>query len=116
MIFITALILTVRWVIVPLIMLAILYFSNRVARAEGIHPDKRLSARAGFWAGLLIAVIFVMVSLGSITGPDLRVGESLPDFSILPLMLGIFVGFALMFGAWIALPTRFLGVITMALS
>jgi hypothetical protein len=103
-------------VIVPLIMLAILYFAQRVSGAPGIHPDKRLSARAGFWAGLLIAVIFVMVSLSSITGPDLRVGETLPDFRFLPLVLGIFVGFALLFGAWIALPTRFLGVITMALS
>src|SRR5688572_19352806 len=114
--FVTALILTVRWVIVPLIMLAILIFAHRISTAMGIHTDKRLSARAGFWAGLLIAVIFVMTMLAAITGPDLRVGETLPQFGFFPLMLGFLVGFAMLFGVWIALPTRFMGVITTALS
>src|SRR5687768_3712323 len=114
--FITALILTVRWIIVPLIMVAILVFAHRISGAMGIHADKRLSARAGFWAGLLIAVIFVMMMLGSITGPDLRFNEGLPNFGFIPLIMGIGVGFAMLFGVWIALPTRFMGVITTALS
>jgi hypothetical protein len=110
-----AIVFTVRWVIVPLIMLAMLVFGQRISQAPGIHPDKRLSARAGFWAGLLITLIYIIAMLNRISGPDMALQE-MPPFGIFSLLFGVLGGFALLFGVWIALPTRFMGVVTLAFS
>jgi hypothetical protein len=115
MLLVTIIIFTVRWIIVPLIMLSMLIFGQRISQAPGIHPDKRLSARAGFWAGLLITLIYVIAMLGSISGPDLAL-QQMPAFQILSLGFGVLAGFALLFGVWVALPTRFMGVVTLAFS
>jgi hypothetical protein len=113
--FVIALALTVRWVIVPLIMLTLLVFSQRISRGVGLDPDRRISARAGFWMGLLLTLIFVIAMLGNISGPSIRL-EDMPQFSILPLLMGTFAGFAMLFGIFLTLPTRFLGVIIIAMS
>jgi hypothetical protein len=53
--------------------------------------------------------------LGSISGPGLSF-DVLPGFRFLPLMLGLAAGFILLWGVWIALPTRFVGIVTLAVS
>lgn len=114
-ILVTLIVIFVRWMIVPLILLSLLVFGERIGRAPALHSDKRLSARAGFWAGLVFTVIYVIASLGSIAPAGLGLG-AMPGFRLLPLLLGLAAGFILLWGVWIALPTRFLGLVTLALS
>lgn len=117
MIFALAVAFTVRWVVVPLIMVGLLLFGRQLAHAPAIrHSEKRLSARAGWYAGILLALIYLIANLGNIDGPDMSFNAGLPDFRFLALFFGIFAGFALLWGVWIAFPTRYLGLVTLALS
>ena len=69
----------VQWVVVPCIMLALFVFALIVANAVE-ESELKASAWAGFWAGLVVLVIYIVSQLNSIGEPDFQ-------FSTLPGLL-----------------------------
>ncbi len=105
----------VQWIIVPCIMLALLVFALIIVAGTQSNSESRTSAWAGFWAGLVMFVIFVVSQLSSINQKDFDFSY-LPGFVIVPIVFGIIVGF---FFLWIVIlmsPTRLVGLLTLALS
>ncbi len=104
----------VQWVILPSIILAVFAFAWIIASAART-PELRVSAWAGFWAGLLSFVIYVVSQLGEIRDPDSHFAI-LPGLLVLPVASGLAVGFVFLELVRLAVPTRLVGLITLALS
>lgn len=104
----------IKWLIVPLILLSLLNMAKRLANSA-VGEDLKVSAWAGFWAGLVIFVILVISLLSQIYMPTMRI-EDLPGIRILPLLIGFFSGFVILLAFHFAAPTRLVGLITLLLS
>jgi len=105
---------TVQWVILPLIMLAIFAFAWIIA-SSARTPELKVSSWAGFWAGLVTFVVYVVSHLREIREPDLHVA-TLPGLDLLSLGFGLAVGFVFLWAVRNAVPTRLVGLITLMLS
>lgn len=104
---------TVLWVVVPGIMLIMLTLPLRIInRAEG---DAKASARAGFWAGLLLFVLYVVSQLPTLRTPSLIPG-SLPSFDLTPTAIGAVIGFGFLLVMRYVAPTPFVGLLTLSLA
>lgn len=100
--------------IVPFILLSLLNMARRLAKtARG--EDLRVSAWAGFWAGLVIFVILVISLLNQIYMPAVRI-EELPSIKMWPLLLGFVSGYCILLACRFAAPTRLIGLITLLLT
>jgi hypothetical protein len=95
------------WIIVPCIMLGWLLYALSKARTT--------SSRAGFWAGLVIFVVFVISQLGLVRTPDLN-PSALPQLELLPLLGGALVGFVILFMVRIIKADALMGIVTLLLS
>lgn len=104
----------VQWVVVPLIMLAFLIVSWLI-RGGKAASSNRASANAGFWAGLVIFVIYVTSQLDILRDPDFDF-TALPGFLFEPSFSGLAAGFASLWVVKMMAPTRLVGVITLILS
>ncbi len=102
------------WVVVPGIIAAILLFSFLI---PSFIRDKqfKVSAIAGFWAGLLLFVIYAVSQLHTIQEPDLSI-TSLPDFNLIATVIGAVVGFCLLRILIFLKTTPIIGLITLILS
>jgi len=105
---------TVQWVILPLIMCAIFTFAWIIA-SSARTAELRVSSWAGFWAGLLSFVIYVVSQLGQIREPNLHYA-ALPGLQLLPLGWGLTTGFVFLWIVRHAVPTRLVGLITLMLA
>ncbi len=105
---------TVQWVILPLIMFAIFAFAWIIANSART-AELRVSSWAGFWAGLLTFVIYVVSQLSQIREPNLRFAP-LPGLQFLPLGWGLTTGFVFLWLVRHAVPTRLVGLITLMLA
>ena len=94
---------TVQWVILPLIMCAIFTFAWIIA-GSAKTAELRVSSWAGFWAGLLSFVIYVVSQLGQIREPNLQY-SALPGLQLLPLGWGLTTGFVFLGIVRHAVPT-----------
>ncbi len=103
-----------EWLIIPMIMLAIFSFSWLIAR-KARTPELRISAWAGFWAGLLAFVVYAVSELGQIKDPTFRF-TALPGFMLMPLACGLSAGFVFLGLVRLAEPTRLVGLITLTLA
>jgi hypothetical protein len=99
---------TVQWVILPLIMFAIFTFAWIIA-SSARTGELRVSSWAGFWAGLLTFVVYVVSQLGQIREPDLHF-TALPGLRLLPLGWGLTTGFVFLWFFRHAVPTRLVGL------
>jgi hypothetical protein len=104
----------VQWVIVPLIMLAVFAFACVIA-CSARTPESKVSSWAGFCAGLVTFVVYVVSQLNDIREPDLR-SSALPGLLLTPLSLGLGAGFVFLGLVRLAVPTRLVGLITLALA
>ena len=95
------------WIIVPCIMLGWLLYALSKARTT--------SSRAGFWAGLVIFVVFVISQLHLARAPDLSLNQ-LPQLELLPLLVGALVGFNILLVARLIRAEALLGIETLLLS
>jgi hypothetical protein len=105
---------TVQWVILPLIMCAIFAFAWIIA-SSARTAELRVSSWAGFWAGLLSFVIYVVSQLSQIREPNLHY-VPLPGMQLLPLGWGLTTGFVFLWIVRHAVPTRLVGLITLMLA
>jgi len=105
---------TVQWVILPLIMFAIFTLAWIIA-SSARTAELRVSSWAGFWAGLLSFVVYVVSQLDHIREPELRY-VALPGLQLLPLGWGLAAGFMFLWVVRHAVPTRLVGLITLMLA
>jgi hypothetical protein len=105
---------TVQWIILPLIMIAIFVFAWIIA-SSARTAELRVSSWAGFWAGLLSFVIYVVSQLAQIREPNFRYAV-LPGLQLLPLGWGLTAGFVFLWIVRHAVPTRLVGIITLMLA
>ncbi len=104
----------VQWVVIPLIMFAIFAFCSIIV-ATARTPEAKVSSWAGFFAGLLIFVVYVVSQLGQIREPDFRTA-ALPGMLWYPLCCGLVAGFVFLGFVQAAVPTRLVGLITLTLA
>jgi hypothetical protein len=104
----------VQWVIVPLIMLAVFAFACVIA-CSARTPESKVSSWAGFCAGLVTFVVYVVSQLNQIREPDFH-SSALPGLLLFPLGLGLAAGYAFLGLVRLAVPTRLVGLITLALA
>jgi hypothetical protein len=105
---------TVQWVILPLIMFAIFAFAWIIA-SSARTAELKVSSWAGFWAGLLTFVVYVVSHLREIREPDLHV-SALPGLDLWSLVLGFGGGFVFLVLVRHAVPTRLVGLLTLMLA
>jgi hypothetical protein len=77
----------VQWVILPLIMFAIFAFAWIIANSART-AELRVSSWAGFWAGLLSFVVYVVSQLSKIHEPRFQYAD-LPGMQLLPFGWGL---------------------------
>ncbi len=74
-----------------------------------------MSAWAGFFAGLVTFVIYVVSQLNMIHDTDFRV-STLPGLLVWPLIMGLAAGFVFLWLVHYVLPTRLVGILTLMLA
>jgi hypothetical protein len=104
----------VEWVLIPLIMAGLVVVArSMVTRAE--EPDRRTSARAGWWAGLLLFVIYFIQALPSfrVPGPAAEGGIAL---DIVAIVVGAGLGFGILWALSFLSAARVLGFVVLLLT
>ncbi|MBI3978411.1 MAG: hypothetical protein HY331_09530 [Chloroflexi bacterium] len=104
----------IYWGVLPTILIGLFFFSTTIcSRVPDGEP--KTSANAGFWAGLVLFVIFAVAQLPYVQEPQFRPGTRLSlDWG--PTFLGVVLGFGLMWVMRYVVPTRFVGVLVLLLT
>jgi hypothetical protein len=110
----SAIAVTVQWIIVPIIMLALLVFAWIIAGSVS-DSELKVSAWAGFWAGLVLFVVYVVSQLGAIRTPSFNL-FNLPGLLLFELIVGLVLGFLFLWMVRVMIPTRLVGLITLLLA
>ncbi len=104
----------VAWVLIPIIMGGLVVVAwSLVVRAEG--PDRATAARAGWWAGLLLFLLYFLHSLPELRPPDPTAPGSLV-VGFWPVVLGAGLGFALLWGLSFLSAARVGGLVVLLLT
>lgn len=101
------------WLVVPIVLFSLLFWAMRIV-SRTKTPILKTSARAGFWGGLIICVIFTVSRLGDIQGISFSF-SAVPGVDVFNLTLGIVIGFFVILLFGMLIPTRMVGIITMLL-
>ena len=104
----------INWGIVPGILLAFLYFSIIIVRYTS-QDERGTSSRAGFWAGILLMIVFVMSQWHAVKAPSFSF-KSLPSLNLESAGIGLMIGFLFLWIVRFLLPTRMAGLISLILS
>ena len=102
----------VQWVVVPTVLLALWLYSIRLVSSADDGP-RRVSATAGFWAGMLMSAIFVVLRL-----PDLRSPTADPvlvSLTLTGIIVGVVLGFLFLLIVRFVIRTPVVGVLTLIL-
>lgn len=78
--------------VIPGILLTIFVYAI-VFADQMDDPATRLSAWAGFWAGLVVFAVYVPVALSGTSDPEFPSTDHFPDLSLPGLLVGIVTGF-----------------------
>lgn len=106
--------LIVLWGVIPAILLALLIFSMIIVRRTS-YDERRTSARAGFWAGLVLFVGFVISQSHTLKMPA-SIFRYLPALDLIPAGIGFMIGFLFLWGVRFLLTTRMVGLVSLILS
>ncbi len=107
----------VIWIIVPVVILAVLTLAIRITQSAS-DIDLKVSARAGFWAGLLLFVVYIVSQLATLQNTDftLQYFNYQPQFNLFVTIAGVVAGFAVLSGIKFLIPTRLVGLVTLFLT
>ena len=104
----------VNWGIVPAIILSALFFSIIIVRRT-LQDERGTSARAGFWAGILLTIVFVISQWHTVKSPAFSL-KFLPSLNLESAGIGVIIGFLFLWIVRFLLPTRMVGFISLILS
>jgi hypothetical protein len=102
------------WIIVPFILIGIFSFSRLIMKnvASG---ENRISAKAGFWAGLVLFIIYFIYEIPLFKTPEFIKITTL-GINIFGIIIGSFLGFFFLFVVKRWIPTRIVGFVVMFLA
>jgi uncharacterized metal-binding protein len=106
--------LIVLWGVVPGIFLALLIFGIVILRRAS-YDERRTSARAGFWAGLVLFIGYVISQSHTLKIP-VSIFRYLPGLDLVPAAMGFVIGFLFLWGVRFLLLTRMIGIVCLILS
>jgi hypothetical protein len=103
----------VLWIIVPIILLGIIVLAGWIVKrtAEGEH---RLSVKAGYWAGLIGFVAFVVYEKQSFHLPEISKAVAI-ELSLIYFGLAVCFGLFLLHILKLFIPTRLAGFVVLLL-
>jgi hypothetical protein len=106
-------IIVVVWIIVPIILFGLHFLSRSIVK-QAKNGENKLSTRAGYWAGLIAFVVFLIYESSSMKFPDFNSISSIDlYFWILPLS-GI-MGYYFLHFLKTMIPTRMAGFVVLLL-
>ena len=106
--------LIVLWGVVPAIFVALLIFAMIIVKRTA-YDERKTSARAGFWAGLILFIGYVVSQSHTLKMPA-SIFSYLPELDLLPAVIGFMIGFLFLWGVRFLLLTRMVGIVTLILS
>ncbi len=106
--------LIILWGIVPAIILALLIFSIVIVKRTS-QDERRVSAKSGFWAGVVLFIVFVISQSQPLKMPS-SLFRYLPGLDLVPAGIGFMIGFLFLWGVRFLLPTRMVGLVSLILS
>jgi hypothetical protein len=106
--------LIVLWGVVPSIFVALLIFGMIIVRRTS-YDERKTSARAGFWAGLVLFIGYVISQSHTLKMPA-SIFRYLPELDLLPAAIGFMIGFLFLWGVRFLLLTRMVGLVSLILS
>lgn len=104
----------VQWICVPGVLMALFAF-GLVIIARAATPERKASARAGLWGGMVMLVAYIIATVNSLESTFFA-AEPLPSFEFVPASIGALIGFAFLLAARYLLSTRLVGVVVLCLS
>lgn len=104
----------VEWVLIPLIMAGLVVVA-RTMMVRADEPDRRTSARAGWWAGLLLFVIYFIQALPSFRVPGAAAHDGIA-LDLWAVVVGAVVGFGVLWGLSFLSAARVVGFVVLLLT
>ncbi len=102
----------IQWVVVPLIMVALFILALVIA---GRVSSNKASAWSGFWAGLVVFVVYIVSQLNTLRDPVFSSAQ-LPGFQFIPLLIGAVAGYLFLWLARLLADTSLVGFTTLLLA
>ncbi|OQY48501.1 MAG: hypothetical protein B6242_02210 [Anaerolineaceae bacterium 4572_78] len=102
----------IQWLVVPSIILGVFSFATTII-AKAPKGEINVSAHGGFWAGIVLFVMYVVSQIGQVSLPHISL--VLPVLKVEPLGLGLVIGFALVGIVRYVIHTRFVGLLSLLL-
>jgi len=99
------------WIVVPIILLGLFMLSRSIVN-NAKNGEHKLSTRAGFWAGLIAFVIFLIYELPTIKFPDFSSVSSI-NIYFWVLLIACIAGYFFLHFLKITIPTRMAGFVVL---
>jgi len=103
----------VLWLIVPSIMVGLIVMGRSIVK-RAVEGENKVTARAGWWAGLVLFVIYFIYKLPSFQIPEIIIDRTL-ELNLRGVILGTLVGFFLLLILKICISSRVVGFIILLL-
>lgn len=104
----------IQWVLVPLIMLALWFYAISIL-SRSPEGDRKTSARAGFWAGMVLCAVFIVSQLQGVREPTFSLGPVV-TLSLVAIGFGLGLGFVFLLIVRFIAPTPVVGLLTLILA
>jgi peptidoglycan/LPS O-acetylase OafA/YrhL len=101
------------WTIAPIILFSLLFFALRMG-SKAPNPEAATSAKAGFFAGLILFIVFVIFNIETIEKPNFFEVDA-ASLNYLYAGYGIVIGFGMLFGVRLFQGTRRVGFMVLIL-
>lgn len=103
----------VLWLVVPSIMVGLIVVGRSIVK-RAVEGENKVTARAGWWAGLVLFVIYFIYKLPSFQIPEIIIDRTL-ELNLRGVILGTLVGFVLLWILKICISSRVVGFIILFL-
>lgn len=104
----------VLWLIVPAIMAGLALMGLSIAK-RAIEGENKVAAEAGWWAGLVLFVIYFIYKMPSFRVPELLIDKTL-ELNLWDAVLGTLIGFVLLWVLKRLIATKVVGFIVLLLA
>jgi len=101
------------WLIVPSIMAGLVLMGRSIVKRT-VEGENKVTARAGWWAGLVLFVIYLIYKMPSFQVPEIIINRTL-ELNLRGVIFGTLVGFVLLWILKICISTRVVGFIILFL-
>ena len=101
------------WLIIPSIMAGLVLMGRSIVK-RAVEGENKVTARAGWWAGLVLFVIYFIYKMPSFQVPEIIIDRTL-ELNLRGVIFGTLVGFVLLWILKIFISTRVVGFIILFL-